>query len=160
MEVNSHTEGNDSEVRKFSSFERQCKPYCIQGRWARAYMFPLRGSARMQVVPVETKIWHDGAEYEDVYLGHTWSARILGITGCENVRVARTGSAERKWDYYSIFFKVPVFPGARANRSVRQLDGCPPFSGEFIVIRRSDNAQYVLDMRPRDRKKAEAAVTT
>ena len=114
----------------------------------------------MRDVLVRTKIRDDGAEYEDVYLRHSWSSHSLGITGCENFRVACTGNAATQWDYYSVFFMVPAFPGARANRSVRQLHDCPPFSGEFIVIRRSDNAQYVLDMRPRDRKKAEAAVTT
>lgn len=132
---------------------------CTQERWAQAYVFPLQGSAQMRDVLVRTKIRDDGAEYEDVYLRHSWSSHSLGITGCENFRVACTGNAATQWDYYSVFFMVPAFPGARANRSLRPLHDCPPFSGEFIVVRRSHNAKYVLNMRSRDRKKAEAAVT-
>lgn len=115
----------------------------------------------MRYVPVERKIRRqDSAPYEDVYLDHSWTYRTRGLAGFENVRVSRAGSSPPQWDYYSVFYMVPVTPGMPANRSLRRLTACPPFTGEFIIIRRSDNGQHVLNMRFSDRDNADAAVTT
>ena len=112
----------------------------------------------MRYVPVKRKIRRaDGAMYEDVYLGRTWTFRTRGLAGCKNVRVMPTHGSAPEWDYYSVFYMVPVVPGAQANRSLRRLN-CPPFTREFIVIRRSENGQHVLNVRIRDREKVDSAV--
>lgn len=115
----------------------------------------------MRHVPVERKIRRrDRAPYEDVFLDYSWTYRTRGLAGCENVRVSRARSSPPQWDYYSVFYMVPVTPGMRANRSLQRLTSCPPFTGEFIIIRRSDDGQHVLNMCPSDRDNADAAVTT
>lgn len=102
----------------------------------------------------------DRVLFDSVLLDSTWSLQPRGLIGYKNVRAKHRNGPDSHWSYYSVIYMIPTAPGARANVALSRLDTCPPFAGEIIVIRHSEDGQYVLDMKYSDRQKAEAAVTT
>ena len=102
----------------------------------------------------------DRVLFDNVLLERTWSLHPRGLVGYKNVRAKLRDGPNSHWTYYSVVYMIPVTPGVGGNVALRRLNTCPPFTGEIIVIRRSENGQYVLDMKYSDRLKAEAAVTT
>ena len=115
----------------------------------------------MQYIPVQRRCRpSDSASFDNVLLDHIWSFNPRGVVGYKNIRAKHRNGPGSHWSYYSVVYMVPTTPGAHANIALGRLDTCPPFTGELLVIRRSENGQYVLDMKYLDRQKAEVAVTT
>ncbi len=79
-----------------------------------------------------------------------------GVDGSQCLRVK--GRRDSVWVYYTVYYRVPATPGSRRNVAVHRLGTCPPFAGEFIVMRRSESNGFV-DMRPHDCKNAVHVVT-
>lgn len=89
-------------------------------------------------------------------LNHIWSI-AGGIEGCHVVRVACRHAPE--WDYYNVYYVIPVDAGSRQNAGVRRLCTCPSFSGEIVVFRQTEDGRRILHMRGVDQVKAELAIT-
>lgn len=77
--------------------------------------------------------------------------------GSDGVRIALND--ENQWDYYTVFYILPVQPVSSGNIALRCIGTCPSFAGELIVMRRTEDGNQVLDMRLADTQKAYLAVT-
>ena len=64
-------------------------------------------------------------------------------------------------DYYTVYWNIPVEPGARSNLSLRALRIDHAFTGEFVVFRKISSSHHTMvSMRLRDCPKADIAVST
>ncbi len=121
-------------------------------------MFPVHRRARFHFISRRFR-------YPPVALGRTevplledaWSINA-GVDGVYCVRLMCRRDAV--WVTYTVYYRIPTSPGSSRNVAVYRLGTCPPFAGEFVVVRQTENGDRFLDMRPHDCQNAEHVITS
>ena len=151
----------ESQVAKLRStyllsckFHKHMSNRTHQTRYVRGYAFLLRPQPLFRGVPIQCRQYSNGHKCERSVIDRAWSIR-RGSTDSTSVRVKSEHAPE--WDYFTIYWRAPR-SGSRLNRSLGTLRACPAFTGEVLVLRRSEDGHQFLDIRMVDRTNADAAV--